>query len=163
MIEIAIPLLTLLAALGSGLMAGTFFAFSVFVMGALARLPADQGIAAMQSINVVVINPLFLGVFLGTGVVSALLAIIALFTWSSAGAAWSLAGSVLYLLGCLFVTIAFNVPLNDELARLRATAPNAAAAWPSYQQRWTAWNHVRAIAPTLALVCFLLAMRGVHG
>ncbi len=61
---------TLTAVLGSGLIAGTFFAFSSFVMPALARLPAAQGIASMQSINVVVINPLFLGVFVGTAGVS---------------------------------------------------------------------------------------------
>ena len=34
--------LTLLAALGSGLIAGVFFAFSSFVMAALGRLPSDQ-------------------------------------------------------------------------------------------------------------------------
>jgi uncharacterized membrane protein len=43
--------LTLFAALGCGLVAGVFFAFSTFVMKALARLPAEQGIAAMQAIN----------------------------------------------------------------------------------------------------------------
>src|SRR3954453_3000242 len=58
--------LKLAAALGCGLIAGVFFAFSTFVMKALARLPADEGMAAMQSINVVVLNPMFLGVFLGT-------------------------------------------------------------------------------------------------
>ncbi len=44
--------LTLLAALGCSMMAGVFFAFSAFVMKALARLPAEQGVAAMQAINV---------------------------------------------------------------------------------------------------------------
>jgi uncharacterized membrane protein len=58
--------LTLFAALGCGLVAGVFFAFSTFVMKALARLPAPQGIAAMQSINVIVINPWFMTAFLGT-------------------------------------------------------------------------------------------------
>jgi uncharacterized membrane protein len=48
--------LTLFSALGCGLIGGVFFAFPSFVMNALARLPAAQGIAAMQSINVVVIN-----------------------------------------------------------------------------------------------------------
>lgn len=43
--------LKLLAALGCGLIAGVFFAFSTFVMSALARLQPAQGIAAMQSIN----------------------------------------------------------------------------------------------------------------
>ena len=55
----------LVSALGCGLIAGVFFAFSSFVMKALSRIPAAQGIAAMQSINVVVLNPVFLGVFFG--------------------------------------------------------------------------------------------------
>jgi uncharacterized membrane protein len=59
-------ILTLLSALGSGLIAGVFFAFSTFVMRALGRLPPHEGIAAMQSINIVVINPWFMTAFLGT-------------------------------------------------------------------------------------------------
>ncbi len=47
------------ALLGSALVGGVFFAFSSFVMKALARVPSPEGIAAMQSINVVVINPSF--------------------------------------------------------------------------------------------------------
>ena len=47
-------IITFLAALGCGLIAGAFFAFSTFVMKVLARLPTSHGIAAMQSINVVV-------------------------------------------------------------------------------------------------------------
>ncbi len=43
--------LTFAAAIGSGLMAGLFFVFSVTVMTALGKLPAPAGIAAMQSIN----------------------------------------------------------------------------------------------------------------
>ena len=70
---ITIPLI-LLTALGSALMAGTFFAFSNFVMPALGKLPAEQGLAAMQSINRVVLNPLFLSVFVGTAVAAAILA-----------------------------------------------------------------------------------------
>jgi len=41
-------ILKLLVALGCGLVAGVFFAFSTFVMPALARLQPPQGIAAMQ-------------------------------------------------------------------------------------------------------------------
>ena len=41
--------LTLSSALGCGLIAGVFFAFSAFVMRALARLEPAQGMAAMQS------------------------------------------------------------------------------------------------------------------
>lgn len=61
-------ILKLISALGSGLMAGVFFAFSTSVMKALDQLPPNESIAAMQSINVAIINPLFLSVFLGTAV-----------------------------------------------------------------------------------------------
>lgn len=48
---------TLIAALGCGLVAGVFFAFSSFVMPALKRLPPAQGISAMQSINRLAVAP----------------------------------------------------------------------------------------------------------
>ena len=62
---------TVLAALGSGLVAGLFFGFSTAVMKALARLPPAQGMKAMQDINVVILNPVFLAVFMGTALISA--------------------------------------------------------------------------------------------
>ena len=65
-----VSLVGIIALLGSALVGGVFFAFSSFVMKALARVPSSQGIAAMQSINVVVINPSFLGAFLGTALLS---------------------------------------------------------------------------------------------
>src|SRR5690242_17039688 len=77
--------LTLLAILGSGTVAGVFFAFSAFVMSALARLPSAQGIAAMQSINVVVINPKFLGVFMGTALLCVALGVSSLMMWPENG------------------------------------------------------------------------------
>jgi len=58
--------LALALCVGAGLIGGVFFGFSSFVMKALAQLPVPQGGAAMQRINVVLLNPLFLGVFVGT-------------------------------------------------------------------------------------------------
>ena len=43
-----------------------FCAFSTFVMPALKRLPAPQGIAAMQSINELAVTPLFMTALFGT-------------------------------------------------------------------------------------------------
>ena len=58
--------LNLVTALGCGVIAGVFFAFSTFVMCALARLPAAQGIAAMQSINVLAMTPPFMIAMFGS-------------------------------------------------------------------------------------------------
>jgi hypothetical protein len=88
-----------LLALGAGLVAGVFFAFSNFVMKALGQLPADQGVAAMQRINVVVLNPAFLALFVGTAAVAGLCGAGAVLAWGSVRAALLLAAAVLSLLG----------------------------------------------------------------
>ena len=85
--------LVFFALLGSGLIAGVFFAFSTFVMNALSRLPSGEGIAVMQSINISVLNRWFLGVFLGTAVVCILLLVWSLFLWDQMGSGYLIAGS----------------------------------------------------------------------
>src|SRR5262245_11135896 len=90
---------TLVAALGSGLIAGAFFAFSNFVMKALGKIPGVEGMHAMQSINIVVLNPVFLLVFAGTAVVCVGVAIFSILRWQDAGSAYLLAGAVLYVVG----------------------------------------------------------------
>jgi uncharacterized membrane protein len=65
MIDQLLSALTFISALSCGLAAGIFYAFSALVMKALARIPAPQGIAAMQSVNLSVINPWFLTAFFG--------------------------------------------------------------------------------------------------
>jgi uncharacterized membrane protein len=147
----------LLCALGAGLMAGVFFAFSVFVMVALARLPAAHGIAAMQAINVAVLNPIFLGVFLGTGAVSAALVVIALLMRPYPGIGWLIAGAAIYIAGSIVLTMLCNVPRNNALAALEPESAEGAAYWPRYVSEWTAWNHVRAIACIAAMAAFITA------
>ncbi len=133
----------LISALGSALVAGVFFAFSTFIMKALGRLQPEQGIAAMQSINVTVLNPWFFTVFFGTGAGCIFLAIFALLNWSGPVATHLAVGSMLYIVGSIFVTMVFNVPLNNALARADANNPDSVSLWRHYLHRWTFWNHVR--------------------
>lgn len=150
--------LKLVAALGCGLMAGVFFAFSSFVMSALARLQPAQGIAAMQSINITVINPLFMTTFLGTAAACILLAVFSLLKWHRPDAAYLLIGSLLYLVGTLGVTIVFNVPLNDALAKVEPSSTNGASLWVSYLANWTFWNHIRAAAALAAAASLTITL-----
>lgn len=144
--------------LGCGLVAGVFFAFSTFVMSALARLQPPQGIAAMQAINITVINPWFMAAFLGTAAVCCFWAVFALLKWHQPGAAYLLLGSLLYLVGTFLVTIACNVPLNDALAAVEPTSSDGATLWTRYLANWTTWNHVRTIAALAATAAFTLAL-----
>ncbi len=145
-------LLALLTALGAATVGGVFYGFSSFVMKALAQLPAAQGVAAMQRINIVVINPWFMGAFMGTLLLSIACVVVAVM----AGSAALLAGGLLYALGTFGVTMAFNVPRNNRLARLDAASSDAAAYWPTYVREWTRWNHVRTAAALVAAACAVL-------
>ncbi len=152
-------LLTPAAVLGCGLVAGIFFAFSSFVMRALGRLPAKEGIAAMQAINITVLNPWFFAAFFGTAVACLVLAVLALTGWNGAHAAYLIAGSALYLLGTILVTIVFNVPLNDRLAKVDPESTDGTALWTHYLERWNRWNHVRTAASLAAAAAFMVALR----
>jgi uncharacterized membrane protein len=151
--------LTFLAAIGSGLMAGLFFVFSVTVMSAFGKLPAPTGIAAMQSINATILNPVFMTAFMGTALLCVVLAVYGVVRWSEPGVVWLIAGVVLYIVGTLLVTIIFNVPLNDTLAAVSPDSAEGASLWRNYLDVWTGWNHVRTVTSTGALVCFVLALR----
>ncbi len=155
-----LDILIFTAVLGSGLVAGIFFAFSTFVMRALGQLPQNQGIAAMKAINVTVLNPWFFLAFFGTGAVCLPVAFLALGSAAGTNRAYLLAGCALYLLGCVLVTVAFNVPLNNRLAAAEPESPGAAALWADYLSRWTLWNHVRTAASLAAAGLFALALCG---
>lgn len=150
--------LPLLVCLGAGLVGGVFFAFSSFVMRALAELPAEQGVAAMQRINVVVLNPYFLGVFVGTAVLALVCIVAGFFPWGAARSAWLLAAGLSYLIGSFGVTAAFNVPRNERLARLEPGGAEARAYWPQYLREWLFWNHVRTAASIGSAAAAALAL-----
>jgi uncharacterized membrane protein len=157
-----LSLVTLLAALGSGLVGGVIFASSTFVMPALSRLPPEQGIAAMQSINVAAINRWFMGALFGTAAACVLLIALSLRESSDATTGLCIGAGVLYLAGTILVTIVFNVPRNDALASLAPTSAAAVNLWSRYVREWSTWNHVRTASGLLAsagLSLVLLASR----
>jgi uncharacterized membrane protein len=156
MFERITPTLTLAAAIGCGLVAGLFFAFSVAVMPGLRARPAAEGMAAMQAINVAILNPLFYAVFMGTAVACAVLAVSAPFI-ELHGSGWRVAGALLYLIGAFAVTAAVNVPLNDRLAEAAPSSEAGARLWSLHLARWTVWNHARMVAATGAATFLALA------
>ena len=158
MIEQAIFYATLAAAVGSGLVAGIFYAFSSFVMAALGRMPPAHGIEAMQAINIAVINRSFMLAFFGTAALCCALLVAAILRWNDGSSELLLIGSLLYLVGTIGVTVAFNVPLNNALATVRPETADAASLWAHYLERWTMWNTVRTVAPTAAMILFIAAL-----
>ena len=157
MIDRFLPIMTFLGAISCGVAAGIFYAFSSLVMRALARIQPPAAIAAMQAVNVSVVNLWFIMAFFGPALICCVLAVISLMRWNKEGSAYLLAGSIFYLVGTIVVTFAFNVPLNDALATMDPASPEAVHRWASYLVTWTNWNHVRTAGALLAAAAFYLA------
>jgi uncharacterized membrane protein len=124
----------------TGLLAGVFFAFAVGVMPALHAMGDDTFLTVMKRINVVIVNPVFLVVFLGAPV-----AAVAVLVWERNG--WAVAGAVLAA-ATLVITIALNIPLNNALAD--------GGARDAFESPWVLWNVVRTMTATAGFVCLLL-------
>jgi uncharacterized membrane protein len=150
--------LTLLAALGCAMMAGVFFAFSGFVMKALARLQPAEGVAAMQAINVAAVTPAFMTALFGIAVTCGVLSVWAFFAWDEPFVPYLLVGGALYLGGTILLTVAYHVPRNEALARVEPHGADAESYWVRYLSGWTAWNHVRASTALAAAVTLTLAL-----
>jgi len=156
--EVIIDGLLWFSAISAGIMAGVYFTFSVFVMKSLDEIEAPAGMLAMQSINRIIVKSLFLPIFFASSLASVALVVLALIEPSTLGARWVLMGAGLYILGMFIVTIAGNVPLNNQLESTEAKGPSGAEMWSLYQARWTIWNHVRTIACTGSLILLILAI-----
>lgn len=150
-------ILTGAAAISCGLIAGIFFAFSVFIMKALGAIPANEGVAAMQSINAVIVRTAFIPLFFCTGLLGAGLAAWA-FLRGGPGGTMLIAGGLLYIVGTLLLTIVFNVPLNNRLAAHASDSAQAAQVWAAYLKDWTFWNHARTAASTAACAAYIMAI-----
>ena len=121
------------AALGCAVNGGIFFAFSSFVMPALHRLGPERATAAMNAINVTAVRAPFMVVLFGTAALTVATGISGIRNRDAV----LIAGSAVFLVGVIGVTIGYHVPLNDALAKGSTT-------WQDYAPGWTALNHVRA-------------------
>jgi uncharacterized membrane protein len=153
-----VAILLWFSALGCGLLAGLYFAFSTFIMAALAQVGQANGVGAMNAINSAILRSLFMPFFFGTTLSSAVLAVVGALQWGEPGSTPMFVGAVTYVLGMFGVTMLFNVPLNNALGASDPASPAAAPIWAKYLREWTFWNHVRTIACIAATALFIAAI-----
>jgi uncharacterized membrane protein len=123
----------------NGLLAGIYVAFVVAVMPALRGLSDDTFVRVMNRINVVIVNPAFLTLFLGAPVLAVILA-------AARRDPFTIAAAVAAVIAVV-ITIAVNVPLNDALAD--------GGTRDTYESPWVLWHYFRSGAATVAfaLLC----------
>ena len=147
------------AALSSGLIAGIYFAFSVFIMQAFGKIETSQSVAAMNAINETILRSLFMPLFFGSTIISVILIVFALVHWGDTGSGLTLIAGAIYFVGMFVCTVVFNVPLNNLLAGVNKDSTNAGEVWSHYLIVWTRWNHLRTVSSlvTCGLSIWLLS------
>ncbi|MGQ0574646.1 MAG: anthrone oxygenase family protein [Pseudonocardia sp.] len=143
------------AALASGLQAGVYYAFACSVIPGLRRGDPRVLVAALQQVNIAIVNPWFLATFLGAPLLAAVASALCL---GRPGFGWVLAGFLLAT-ATLVITVAVNVPLNNALAAAgdATTLADPAVVVDRFEPAWSRWNAVRALTSTAALACLCLA------
>jgi uncharacterized membrane protein len=153
------PLVLVAAAIATGLLAGFFYAYSVSVMPGLDQADDRTLVDGMQQINEVVANPVFFLSFGGAPILIVAAVILARRSGAERTTRWIVAALVLYGVA-FFVTVAFNIPLNDDLedAGDPGRIAELAAVRDDFYGPWVAWNIVRTVVSTAALGCLAYAL-----
>lgn len=131
-------------ALGAAVLGGVYFAFSGFVMRALAELPPREGAAAMQHINEVILRSAFMPLFFGTSLGAGAAVVFGIVGWGSPPSGLAILGGALFVCGMFGVTALGNVPLNQSLAE--GAGVGLSETWAGYQAPWLRLNHLRTAA-----------------
>ncbi len=141
----------------AGLMGGIFYAFSVLVMPGLDATNQLVAIPAMQNINDAVDSRLFGLGFFGAAILAALAMITGILRRDGFGSALMIAAGLVYLVGTFLVTVAFNVPLNDDLDGYSLLDPSSLGLTDGYIRDWSRWNDIRTVSSLVAFVLFASA------
>jgi uncharacterized membrane protein len=160
-----LKLATLLAAtITTGLVAGVFVLYAHTVMPGLGKTDDRTFVAAFQSMDRAIMNPLFMLTFMGALVFTGAAALLYLRGTGRSVLPWVAAAFALYLVTFL-ITMVVNVPLNDALKAAGdpdRMADLAAVRADFHETRWRAWNVVRSVLSAAAFGCLAWALV-VHG
>ena len=148
-----------LATISTGMMAGVFFTWSNAVTPGLNKLADIEYLRALQSMNRVILNPMFYILFMGA-VIFICLATAVLFRSNPSHLVWMLlSATVIYCNGVLAVTVWGNIPLNDVLDRADLgyiTTDKAKSLRSTIENRWNNFNMIRSIASSISFLILII-------
>jgi uncharacterized membrane protein len=147
------------AALTLGIETGVFQLYAYAIMPGLGRTDDRTFVGAFQQIDGAIINPIFLASFFGALVFPGLASVLHIDEGSGSVLPWTAAAFVVFL-PVVVITMAVNVPLNDEIKA--AGDPDRidlrAVRERFNEELWVRLNLVRAVATTAAFGCSLWAL-----
>ncbi len=144
----------------SGLVAGLLYAYSCSVNAGLRSLSDSEYIKAMQSINIAIQNPVFFIPFMGLLLIFPVTTY-QLYAQHNTSFYLLLAATIIYMAGVFGVTVFFNVPLNEQLAKfpvLTASQTEISAMRTTFEKPWNSYHLVRTLASVVAFGLSVLSL-----
>lgn len=151
-------ILLIVTATLTALIAGLFYAYSCSVVLGLGKLSDMEYLKSMQSINREILNPLFFMSFMGT----VFLLPVSTFIYRSQNQVFLLLllATFAYLIGVFGVTVAGNVPLNDQLDKFdiaNSTSQAIKEMRDKFENRWNFLNNIRTVSSVITIVLTVCA------
>jgi uncharacterized membrane protein len=147
----------LVAVLFAGLFAGLMFTFSVVIERVMVTLSASEYTKVMQ------------GLIRGADVPPIVPAVVIVAWLAPLVALWqmrhdrtdpafrlTLIGWIIFTAGVFVFTVAFNLPINQQITQWSIQSPPS--DWAQLRDRWDQYNLIRTPASILAFLCFTLAL-----
>jgi uncharacterized membrane protein len=147
-------------AICTALMAGLFYSYSCSVVPGLKLLGNAEYVAAMQSINKAIQNPIFFICFFGILLLLPICTYVHFSTPTTPRFWFILSAAIVYFVGVFSVTILGNIPLNNTLEKfklLNATAESIALQRSLFENKWNTLNTIRTISSVSALALIIFA------
>jgi uncharacterized membrane protein len=144
------------AILLSGLMAGIFFTWSNAVKPGIGKLSDLEYLRALQSMNRVILNKAFIGIFLGSVIAVALVPVFH-FKLFPNNIFWVFILALLtYWIGALGTTVFGNIPLNEILDKVNLESLNLEEITPLRTRIEVKWNNLNLIRSISSGITFAL-------
>ncbi|MDA8972717.1 DUF1772 domain-containing protein [Saprospiraceae bacterium] len=154
------------AILLTGLMAGIFFTWSNAVKPGIGKLSDLEYLRALQSMNRVILNKAFIGIFLGAVIAVALVPIFH-FKLSPDNIFWILIlALVTYWIGVFGITVFGNIPLNEILDKINLESialEEIKALRTSTEVKWNNLNLIRSISSGLTFALLIISYLFIKG
>ena len=147
-----------------GAIFGLFYGWVCTVMWGLDDADPRVAIEAMQAMNASVRNAVFFPAFFLTPIVMGLTAIGARLGGHQRASMLLGAGALVYLFGTMLLTVAANVPMNEELAdtSIPASLDEARRIWDDYSGTWQLYNAIRTFFAGVSLLVASAGLVALH-
>lgn len=148
------------AILLTGLMAGIFFTWSNAVKPGIGKLSDLEYLRALQSMNRVILNKAFIGIFLGAIIAVALVPLLHFKLFPDTIFWMFILAFVTYWIGVFGITVFGNIPLNEMLDKINLesiTPEEIKALRTSIEVKWNNFNLIRSISSGVTFALLIMS------